>query len=276
MIAKCKYIYLCLFICMLCILGGLIWASCSYADTVILRNGREIEGILVQETNEAIVFLADGKGLTIEKSDIKEYIASEDGQEVRVDARGVRDVDGRLLPESLVETQMGEAAARSLDTEARDIYTQRYYELAQEYELRANRAADNKFIRDAYLIRALNLYEIASLSSQRIIKKSSLYGRERIIAELLVPAAGELALPLGENMKEHLNYLINELKEPRKEEVISVYMKVARQYESLSHQAGDDKPLMQGIARNCYWLVYVNTEDLALKKQANEKYQNLR
>lgn len=57
---------------LLCSAGCLLLASGSYADTIIMREGKELKGIVVEDYQDRIVFSSADGEITVMKADIRE------------------------------------------------------------------------------------------------------------------------------------------------------------------------------------------------------------
>lgn len=248
--------------------------NCSYlsfADTIILKDGSEIKGIIIKDTSDEVKLKIKFGTISLKRDDIETIKKEEMTDDLILTEEGVKDQWGLYVPSLPHEIEM--LLSGSVGN------GEPYFSFAKEYELKAKNESSIPELRQAGLMTALTYYKVASKSSNEAIKKSSLSGIKRCSAQLFDVAKGKIVIPHGTSMTEHIGRFIEELdSEAKKKAYTDIYLEMGQDYEAEAAKDSLAEKQLKNIriAMSCYLIVMTHSPDEESKHLAHSNYRRCR
>ena len=243
----------------------------SFADTIMLKDGSEIKGIIIKDTSDEVKLKIKFGMLSLKKDDIETIKKEEITDDLILTEEGVKDQWGFFVPplpheiDMLLSGFMGNGEL--------------YFSFAKEYELKAKNESSIPELRQAGLMTALTYYKVASKSSDEAIKKSSLSGIKRCSAQLFDAAKGKIIIPHGTSMTEYISHFIEKLdSEAKKKAYTDMYLEMGQDYEAKAAKDSLAEKQLKNIriAMSCYLIVMTHSPDEESKPLARSNYRRCR
>ena len=229
----------------------------SFADTIILSDGSEFKGVIIENLKERITLKVKNGVKTFNKEDIQSIREEKIPVDLTLTKDGVEDEWGSSVPPRAFNVNLALEIAANLGPESKNGYYKSYLSMAEEYEERAKSKSIPE-LRQAGLMTALIYYRIASNSPEEKIRKPSQSGAERCYTQLFNPRKEEIAIPFGSSMNEHINLFMGKLNgEKEKEKYANIYLKLGQDYEaklSVKGLSSEERFRNIQIAANCYYI----------------------
>lgn len=245
----------------------------SFADTIILNDGSEIRGLIIENLEEKITLRIKYGMRTIKKENIQSIKEEKIPVDLALTEDGVEDQWGLPIPPYPLDIEMVLSAVTNLESESKNEYYENFLSLAEEYEERAKSKSILE-LRQVGLMTALVYYRIGSNSPNKSIKETSQKGLKRCSGQLFNPNKGKIAIPYGTSMAEHINRFIGKLDtKAEKKAYTDIYFEMGQDYETKAETSSEKQLKNIRIAMNCYQIVMTYSPDEESKFLARRNYQ---